>query len=570
MTTWSAPAAAGELGLLRAAHGRDDGRAGPAGELDRRVADGAGAALDQDRRPVSAPGSEPVGHRLAEGEAAVRGQRRDAEARAEVEATRSRAAAPPAARGTTTPAAVPPRPLPGRLPQPDPLADGGRVDAVADRVDHPGAVLVRGSKPAGIGVGAPGLPVGRVHAGDRHPDPDLAGPGLGHLAVDQLEDVRVTVARVDDCLHGLVPTPSYPPSTTADEDRHMDAYVVTGGGRGVGRAIVERLLGGRDGGGGRARPGRARLGRRVRRVTAAVVGDAADEAVRPRRRTLAESAGRLAGWVNNAAVFRDAPLPTTPAPEVLATIERNLPRRWPAARSRSAGSWPPAPPGRSSTCRRTRPPRPVPGCAAVRDREGGDRGTDPRARGRATARPGIRVNAVALGTVATGAVHRAAADGRRPAAARLEREMAELHPLGRVGPAGRDGHGGGVPALRRGQLPDRGDAADGRRPDDPRPRAAAQRARSDHELVVLPVELGHLLRGRLPAGGGQLGQALEVRLPRRARGEQHQHRGRLAGLVAERRGCRPAARSWKSPGSRRPTACRRRAGRCRTARRTTR
>jgi len=56
--------------------------------------------------------------------------------------------------------------------------------------------------------------------------------------------------------------------------------------------------------------------------------------------------------------------------------------------------------------------------------------------------------------------------------ARLEREIAG-RAAGPGRPAGRDGHGGGVPALRRGELPDRGDAADGRRPDHPGPRDAA-------------------------------------------------------------------------------------------------
>ena len=48
-------------------------------------------------------------------------------------------------------------------------------------------------------------------------------------------------------------------------------------------------------------------------------------------------------------------------------------------------------------------------------------------------------------------------------------------------------------------------------------------ASSDHELVVPPVELGHLFLARLSAGGGDLGQLFEVRLTRCARGEENQH-----------------------------------------------
>jgi NAD(P)-dependent dehydrogenase (short-subunit alcohol dehydrogenase family) len=107
----------------------------------------------------------------------------------------------------------------------------------------------------------------------------------------------------------------------------MAAYVVTGGGRGVGRAIVERLVGVRDTvaviefdaaslvwadehpAAGRILP---------------VIGDAADEAVAERAANVAEAAGPLRGWVNNAAVFRDAWIHETLAREVIEQIGRNL------------------------------------------------------------------------------------------------------------------------------------------------------------------------------------------------------------------------------------------------------
>src|SRR3954464_3207378 len=82
-----------------------------------------------------------------------------------------------------------PRPLVGRLPDPDALADQHGVDALAGGVDGAGAVLV-GDLPVRtwLGTGA-GLPVGRVDPGEGEADPHLAGPGLGNRAVAQLEDV---------------------------------------------------------------------------------------------------------------------------------------------------------------------------------------------------------------------------------------------------------------------------------------------------------------------------------------------------------------------------------------------
>ncbi len=58
--------------------------------------------------------------------------------------------------------------LVGGFPHPDPQPDEGLLDAGADRVDHAGAVLVRGTsgldRLAGPVTG-PGLPIGRVHPG---------------------------------------------------------------------------------------------------------------------------------------------------------------------------------------------------------------------------------------------------------------------------------------------------------------------------------------------------------------------------------------------------------------------
>jgi NAD(P)-dependent dehydrogenase (short-subunit alcohol dehydrogenase family) len=213
------------------------------------------------------------------------------------------------------------------------------------------------------------------------------------------------------------------------------SYVVTGGGRGVGRALVERLLA--DGGAVVAvELDPAALawvdGHSAGDRVLGVAGDAADEAVTGRAADLAQAAAPLAGWVNNAAVFRDASLHTDPPAAVLELIGLNLA---PAVvgcatairRFLAAGSG-----GAIVNVSSHQARRAVPGALAYATAKAALEGLT-RALAVDYGPRGIRVNAVALGSIDTER-YQALLAAQDPAGAdRIQDQMRRLHPLGRVG-----------------------------------------------------------------------------------------------------------------------------------------
>jgi len=214
------------------------------------------------------------------------------------------------------------------------------------------------------------------------------------------------------------------------------SYVVTGGGRGIGHAMVERLLGHEECSVVAIELDPTTLAwmethpAGIRAI--AVVGDAADEAVAERAADLAEAAGTLSGWVNNAAVFRDAQVHSAPAREVLDLIMANLN---PAVvgcatairRFLAAGTAGVIVNVSSHQARRA-----VPGALPYATAKAAVEGLT-RALAVDYGPHGIRVNAVALGSIITERYE--AFLGRQEAAEaeRIEEEMRLLHPIGRVG-----------------------------------------------------------------------------------------------------------------------------------------
>ncbi len=224
---------------------------------------------------------------------------------------------------------------------------------------------------------------------------------------------------------------------TLNRTERMRGHVVTGGGRGVGRAVVERLLA--DGHAVAViEQNAAALGWLDRHPSVdrlvAVCGDAADDAVAEEAVDRIEALAPFAGWVNNAAVFRDAEIHHNPAADTVAMITANLTpvvagcaaavRRFLTAGTR----------GSVVNVSSHQAQRAVRGAATYATAKAAIEGWT-RALAVDYGPSGIRINAVALGSVQTEryVAHRNAL----PAADvhRLDQQMADLHPLGRVGTA---------------------------------------------------------------------------------------------------------------------------------------
>ena len=201
------------------------------------------------------------------------------------------------------------------------------------------------------------------------------------------------------------------------------SYVVTGGAGGVGRAIADHLSthahvvvidtsGDPDDRGPSLR---------------LIAGDAGDPAVAAEAAAAAEAVAPLAGWVNNAAVFRDATTTSASAGEILELITGNLRLAVTGCHTaithflshRRAGS--------IVNVSSHQAQRAVRGAMPYATAKAAIEGLT-RALAVDHGPNGIRVNAIALGSI-----HTDRYDKYRRTHPDVDQQMAALHPLGRVG-----------------------------------------------------------------------------------------------------------------------------------------
>ena len=209
------------------------------------------------------------------------------------------------------------------------------------------------------------------------------------------------------------------------------SVVVTGAGRGIGRAIAERLI--RDGWAVVALEWDAALCAELRALPGigdVLAGDASDRAV------LAESADRatalapLGGWVSNAAVIRMGTLHDPVPAEVDETIRVNLMGPFWGASQAVRTFLAQGTPGSIVTISSIHARAAFNGFAAYDVAKGGVSALT-RYLASEYGPFGIRANAIEPGGIRT--AMNAAAIAAAPDPAHAAREMAALHPLGRLG-----------------------------------------------------------------------------------------------------------------------------------------
>lgn len=213
-----------------------------------------------------------------------------------------------------------------------------------------------------------------------------------------------------------------------DSGSHQDtAYVVTGAAQGVGQAIAVRLA---DQGGFVVVIDVCDRLEWAHPNVQLLSGDASNPTVAAEAAALAEAHGQLTGWVNNAAVFQDAQLHTSPVAEMLRIINLNFSLAFVGTHAAVNHFISHRRPGSIVNVSSHQGQRPVRGALPYATSKAAIEGLT-RAAAVDHGPHGIRVNAVALGSIDTARYQ----EMRSQRPVQVDREMAMIHPLGRVGSA---------------------------------------------------------------------------------------------------------------------------------------
>ena len=201
------------------------------------------------------------------------------------------------------------------------------------------------------------------------------------------------------------------------------SFVVTGGAHGIGRAIAERLT---DNGQVVVLDVTGQLDWQHEQVTL-VVGDARDPETARRAAATAEASGPLLGWVNNAAIFRDAGLSDASSSQILDLITANLALALTGCHTAVNHFLAHQRAGAIVNVSSHQAQRPVRGALPYATAKAAVEGLT-RAIAVDHGPAEIRTNAVALGSITT-----ARFEQYRIEHPEVDAQLATLHPLGRVG-----------------------------------------------------------------------------------------------------------------------------------------
>lgn len=158
-----------------------------------------------------------------------------------------------------------------------------------------------------------------------------------------------------------------------------------------------------------------------------LTGDASDAETTTRAARTAEEHGPLVGWVNNAAVFADATVDSTPADQVLAAVTTNLAMAVAGCSAAVRHYLAHRRAGAIVNVSSHQAQRPVRGALPYATAKAAIEGLT-RAIAVDHGPQGIRTNAVALGSITTERY-----EAYRHQHPGVDAQMAALHPLGRVG-----------------------------------------------------------------------------------------------------------------------------------------